>query len=135
MTKTSVKRRITKAIIEQIPECRLEVDSGMKTFWLDIRNEGGLRLSDAGRKAFELAEIENFEFPFRLKTIIDKEPVYSYQNLMLELSTKINCPYYIGRHKPTEPYIRIFDSKVAMMISLYGNIYEYLKNTNCKRNK
>lgn len=132
MIKDSVKRRITKAVIESVNE-NLDVEKAMKTFWLDIRNEGGLRLTDVGDSFFKRADLECFEFPFRVQRIIDKEPIYSYQNLMLDLSLKVPCPYYIGRYKPSEPYIKIYDSKIAMMINLYGNIYEYLKNSQLKR--
>jgi hypothetical protein len=129
----SLKRRITQAILDQINNDRYDLDSAMKTFWLDIRNEGGLRLSDIGDKVFEQADIEYFEFPFRLQKITDKEPIYSYQNLMLDLSIKMPCPYYITRKKPNEPFIRIYDSKIAIMINLYGDIYEYLRNTQIRR--
>jgi hypothetical protein len=132
MTRDSIKRRITKAVLEQIPG-DIELTMAMKSWWLDIRNEGGLRLSDVGNKAFAIADIENFEFPFRLKKSTDTESVYSYQNLMLDLSQKIPCPYYIGRHKPSEPFIRIYDSKIAVMINLYGDIYEYLRNSQIRR--
>jgi hypothetical protein len=134
MTRDSVKRRITKAIIEQTgSEYSFDIDTAMRTFWLDIRNEGGLRLTDVGDSFFKRADIEAFEFPFRLKRITDKEPIYSYQNLMLDLSLKVPCPYYIGRHKPNEPFIKIYDSKIAMMINLYGDIYEYLRNSQIRR--
>jgi hypothetical protein len=133
MTKDTVKRRITKAILEQLPNSGIDLEKAMKTFWLDIRNEGGLRLSDAGEQAFKVADIETFEFPFRLKRITDKDAIYTYQNLMLDLSLKLPCPYYIGRKKPTEPFIKIYDSKIAMMVNLYGDIYEYLRNSQIKR--
>jgi hypothetical protein len=133
MTRDSIKRRITKAILAQIPNNDIDLEKAMRTFWLDIRSEGGLRLSDVGDQAFKTADIESFNFPFRLQRITDKEPIYSYQNLMLDLSLKINCPYFIGRHKPAEPYLKIYDSKVAMMVSLYGDIYEYLRNTQIRR--
>jgi hypothetical protein len=133
MIRDSLKRRITKAILEDVKEQHLDVEKAMKTFWLDIRNEGGLRLTDVGDSFFKRADLEYFEFPFRLQKIIDKEPIYSYQNLMLDLSLKLPCPYFIGRHKPNEPYIKIYDSKIAMMINLYGNIYEYLRNSQLKR--
>lgn len=134
MTRDSVKRRITKAIIEQTgSENSFDIDTAMRTFWLDIRNEGGLRLTDVGDSFFKRADIETFEFSFRLKRITDKEPIYSYQNLMLDLSLKVPCPYYIGRHKPNEPFIKIYDSKIAMMINLYGDIYEYLRNSQIRR--
>lgn len=134
MTRDSVKRRITKAIIEQTgSENSFDIDTAMRKFWLDIRNEGGLRLTDVGDSFFKRADIESFEFPFRLKRITDKEPIYSYQNLMLDLSLKVPCPYYIGRYKPNEPYIKIYDSKIAMMINLYGDIYEYLRNSQLRR--
>ena len=133
MIRDSIKRRITKAILEQSSESNINLDSAMKTFWLDIRNEGGLRLTDMGNSFFARVDIESFEFPFRLQKITDKEPIYSYQNLMLDLSLKVPCPYYIGRHKPSEPYIKIYDSKIAMMINLYGDIYEYLRNSQLRR--
>lgn len=133
MTRDSIKRRITKAILEQNAGSNIDLEAAMKTFWLDIRNEGGLRLTDVGNSFFKQADIESFEFPFRLKRITDTEPIYSYQNLMLDLSLKVPCPYYIGRHKPSEPYLKIYDSKIAMMISLYGDIYEYLKNSKLRR--
>ncbi len=133
MTKDTVKRRITKAILEQLPNSGIDLEKAMKTFWLDIRNEGGLRLSDAGEQAFKVADIETFEFPFRLKRITDKDAIYTYQNLMLDLSLKLPCPYYIGRKKPTEPFIKIYDSKIAMMVNLYGDIYEYLRNSQIRR--
>lgn len=133
MIKESVKRKITKAILAQIPDSHIDLNMAMKAFWLDIRNEGGLRLSDSGEKAFKVADIESFEFPFRLKRITDKDAIYSYQNLMLDLSQKLPCPYYIGRHKPNEPFIKIYDSKIAMMVNLYGDIYEYLRNSQIRR--
>lgn len=133
MTRDSIKRRITKAILEQTSGSNIDLEAAMKTFWLDIRNEGGLRLTDVGDSYFKRADIESFEFPFRLQRITDKEPIYSYQNLMLDLSLKISCPYFIGRHKPSEPYLKIYDSKVAMMINLYGDIYEYLRHSHLRR--
>jgi hypothetical protein len=43
---------------------------------------------------------------------------------------KIECPFYIDlKKKPfASQYIRLYDSKVAMMIGLYGSFLEYVKS-------
>ena len=49
-----------------------------------------------------------------------------------EIIKKIKCPYYLGVHKlrdkKGEPFIRVYDHKTAMMITLHGNLREYLES-------
>jgi hypothetical protein len=134
MSNRVVKQRIVKAILEQLPEDKkILFENAMKVWWLNIRNDGGLRLSDVGVRAFIDADIEFFTFPFDPTRVIDLDT--SFTTFMLDLNSKLPCPYYIGvESKNKNPYIKIFDSKVAMMINLYGDIHDYLKNAK-KRNK
>ena len=52
----------------------------------------------------------------------------------LEIIKKITCPYYLGVHKirgkKGAPFIRVYDHKTAMMITLHGNLREYLDSKN-----
>jgi hypothetical protein len=46
------------------------------------------------------------------------------------LDKKVNCPYYVGinvvDNGKKQPYIRIYDHKIAMMMTLYGDFQSYL---------
>lgn len=88
-----------------------------KTWWVNIRNTGGLGLTDTGYEAFLKAEIENYTF------LLEKTP--SLILYALELNKKIPCPYYL-RYIKRERYITVYDTRVAVMIQLHGNVKDYL---------
>ena len=76
-----------------------------------------------------LAEIEFYDYEF-------KQDGQSYHTFVMELNKKIKCPYYIGvsqKEKTKSFYIRIFDSKIAMMLGLYGNLQDYLASVKVRR--
>lgn len=101
-------------------------------WWMTGRISEGLRLTDDGKKAFEQAEITHYDFDIKL------EKPFVPQHFILELQKKIQCPYYIGVNKidkTISPYIRLYDNKIAMMLSLYGNIQEYLKSLKVKNDR
>ena len=130
--KQSLKETITIAVLAQLPDVdRISLKTALLTWWMNIRKEGGLRLSALGDLAFRQAEIEYYEYPFNL--VLDG----SIHGFMLELNKKIKCPYFLGVNKDTDkknkPYIRLYDSKVAMMVSLYGNINEYLESVKVRK--
>ena len=55
---------------------------------------------------------------------------------MLELNKKIKCPYYIvvkQEGKDSQPYIRLYDSKIAMLVELYGDMVSYLNSIQTRR--
>lgn len=124
MTKPSLKEVITKTVIEQLPDNLWVYDDAMKKWWMTVRSDRGLRLTDIGDMCFRHAEIEYYEYDLK----ISKEQ--SLHATILELSKKIKCPYYLGAKKDSkvQPYIRLYDSRVAVMVSLYGNIMDYLKS-------
>lgn len=131
----SIKQKITEAVLAEIPKSHriyheLLIDDVIFKWWFTGRQDG-LRLTDAGMIAFQLADIEFYECSF----VQDGQ---SYHNFILELNKKIKCPYYIGVNKianSKEFYIRLYDSKVAMMIGLYGSLKEYLESIKLKNYK
>jgi hypothetical protein len=128
MSKPSVKELITQAVIGQMPEGWTDytMEEAMKKWWQTGLRGESLRLTEIGDMAFRLGEIEFYQYDFTTKI------EGSYHNYVLELSRKIKCPYFLGVNKnegkKNKPYIRLYDSKIAMMISLYGNIDSYLKS-------
>lgn len=130
----SLKQIITEAVAKELPdELREErestVDSLLFKWWQTGRGEG-LRLTDYGDLAFRMAEIEFYQYELTSK------PINSYHQWVMELNKKIKCPYFMGVNKDgkkSKPYIRFYDSKIAMMVSLYGNVNEYLDSIKVTR--
>ena len=123
----SKKEIITEAILAEIPKSNRQYHEAKLSdliyrWWFSGKYQDGLRLTDEGVAAFALADIEFYDYDF-------KHPNKSYHNFLLELNKKIKCPYYLGSNKvdKTKPglYIRLYDSKIAMMLNLYGDLTEY----------
>lgn len=85
----------------------------------------GLRLTDIGDKKFREAGIEFYECPISVTKV-------SWVGFLVDCNKKLGCPYFLGIHKKENekavPYIRLYDSKIAMMLTLYGDIYSYLES-------
>lgn len=134
MNELSIKEKITEAVLNQIPaEQRAEFNWALKVWWVNKRKTGGLRLTDLGDFSFRIADIEKFNFPLVTKKQLESD--MNWDQFLLELNYKIPCPYYVDAKKPKEPILRVYDSKIAMLISLYGTVQEYLEQTKRKRNK
>jgi hypothetical protein len=125
MTKFVGDRLLITARILQIvkPEYTPEdFEFARINWWKNIRGSGGFGLTPVGDSRFREAEIEYWDF--------DDGPVNNSMSAMAYAAAadkKMPAPYYLyfsKRHK----YIRIYDSRVAMTIALYGNVSEYLKN-------
>ena len=133
MTKLSIKELITNAVVKQMPEGWTDwtTEEAIKKWWQTGSRGDSLRLTEIGDVAFRLGEIEFYEDEFTAKI------EGSYHNYILDLSRKIKCPYYLGvtksEGKKNRPYIRLYDSKIAIMVSLYGNIDSYLKSLKVRR--
>lgn len=121
----SKKQIITEAVLAQIPKTNRQfheakIEDLVFRWWFSGKHLDGLRLTDEGITAFALADIEFYNFNF-------KSPHQSYYSFIVELNKKIECPYYLGLNKVDKTfYIRLYDSKIAMMLNLYGDLKEYL---------
>ena len=118
------KLKITHAVLEQLPSTNHPIEATINEWWLTKSNEG-LRLTLVGDTYFRLAQIEFFDLPLEVKQA-------NWHKFILDCSKKIKCPYYIGvnksENKQKEAFIRIYDSKIAMLTTLYGSIQEYLES-------
>jgi len=107
--------------------------------WFLTPNREGMRLTTSGNAAFAAANLECFVFTIESHFHVGWVGWYGR---LLDMSKKIKCPYFLGMKKNSwsstkvlggtvsqeTPHIRIYDSKIAMMIGLYGNMKEYLES-------
>jgi hypothetical protein len=127
------KKHITELVLAELPD-KHKLDSSadalMVRIWASGRQEG-LRLTEYGDFIFRMADIEYYQSDFKLRDGISD---HAY---LLEINKKIKCPYYLGVNKiegkKKQPYIRLYDSKIAMMIELYGDIITYLDSIKVKK--
>lgn len=130
----TLKETITEVVLAQLPDSLIQeknssVDKLLFKWWMTGRQDS-LRLTDVGDLAFRTAEIEFYQYELKI------QPETQYHAYILELNKKIKCPYFMGVNKEGKksfPYIRFYDSKIAMMISLYGNVNEYLNSIKVKK--
>lgn len=135
---SSKKEILTRIILEQLPSYsefkKIPEEKTLMRWWITGRSSNNLRLTEEGKQAFDLAEIEYFDFPFYtdqeykdLKNM--KTNMWSGSKLTMKLK-RIDCPFYIGlktSHKKSA-YIRVYDSKIATIIGLYGSVLEFLES-------
>ena len=130
----TLKETITEVVLAQLPDSLnqekiIPIDKLLFKWWMTGRQDG-LRLTDTGDLAFRMAEIEFYQYELKL------QPETQYHAYILELNKKIKCPYYMGVNKDGKksfPYIRFYDSKIAMMMSLYGDLESYLASVKIPR--
>jgi hypothetical protein len=133
----SKKEKLTEIILDHLPNSStfktLSPDKTLMRWWVTGRSSNNLRLTDEGKQAFDLAEIEFYDYPLfteqELKDIKQsKKTIFEGSQFTVKLK-KIDCPFYVGMktNQTKSAYIRVYDSKVAMMITLYGSFTEYLE--------
>lgn len=122
------KKKLTEIILTNLPDNsdwhKIDPDKLLFLWWVTGRHSNNLRLTEQGNQAFESADIEYFDFD----SILEKK---DQKKFLLAAGKKLTSPYFFGfknRFYKTA-YIRVFDSKLAMLITLYGSFQEYL-NTN-----
>ena len=130
------KVKITEIVYKNLPVTpNASVEQLFPVWWKDTSKRRGYRLTDAGEGAFQQADIEGWIFD------LDFVPQVNYYEHLLKLSEAIQCPYHIYKAgKTVQPgkskiKIKVYDSKVAMMIGLYGSVHEYIEKQNPKRRK
>ena len=120
--KKTVKQQITEAVLDQLAPTNEPVEKIINDWWF-TKSGGGLRLTPMGDMLFRQAEIEFFDMSIEVKQ-------HNWHKFVIDCSKKIKCPYYIGVNKDelkkSKAYIRLYDSKIAMVMQLYGDIHSYL---------
>jgi hypothetical protein len=128
------KRRITQRVLQEVdpdhtPE---QLERAMDTWWRNIRENGGLCLTDAGLQVFVNAGFESYSFDMARRD--DKSSwMQSSWIFTVGLDRKMPCPYYLHLNK-RERKITVFDSRVASILTLYGSVFEYLKALDIRPN-
>ena len=128
-----LKQIITEAVLAELPNNHSvdsSADSLMMRIWVSGRQDG-LRLTEYGDFLFRMAEIEYYQCDFKLR---EGTSEHAY---VMEINKKIKCPFFLGVNKiegkKIQPYMRLYDSKIAMMIELYGNIVSYLDSVKVRK--
>lgn len=125
----SLKLQITEAVLKQLPNQNEPIDAIIRSWWVTMSGEG-LRLTPVGDNKFKQADIESYTCPVK----VTHGTWYSFVS---QCSVKLKCPYFLGANKKEgskpEPYIRLYDSKIAMLINLYGDIHSYLNSVKGRR--
>jgi hypothetical protein len=128
------KRQITARVLQEVdPDYTPEhLERAMDTWWRNIRENGGLCLTDAGLQAFRDAGLQSYTFDMGTK---DKTVRWTINSWIytIGLDRKMPCPYYVTLNKHVHK-VTLFDSRVATLIPLYGSIYEYIKAIDIRPN-
>jgi hypothetical protein len=117
------KRKLTETLVEQLdPDWGITVKKAMRTWWFNLRNTGGMRLTTDGYQTFcKELDLENYSFN------ID-DPTDFNQRMILDMDRKLQMPYYIHAVKGIPKRVIFFGSREAMVTNLYGDLKKFLDN-------
>ena len=109
------KHEYTQVFVKHSPSKDLSIDQAPSIFWMNPREDGGMRLTDIG-------------FNFLTKTLnlesfsIDVRDVKFNGKFLIGLDRFVKSPYYleIGRWSR----ITLFDGKTYFALTMYGNDFE-----------
>lgn len=117
------KRELTQNLLDQLPqEQKIDLNLAMKTWWYNLRDSGGYRLTDNGYFIFK----QFFNFEHYEHTLVDN-PIKDLK-LLLKLDRQLQAPYYLVKRKGLVIGIAFFSGKEAVLASLYGDIDKFLTN-------
>jgi hypothetical protein len=124
------KVETTKLILDELPNSlfkesykNCDIDKIVFQWWQTGRSGTGLRLTDEGEKAFELASIKKYDFE---DTVTKTEFTTKFIN---RLNKRIPCPFTLRvKNKASDVllFVTLYDSKVAVLVTLTGNIVRYI---------
>ena len=111
------KQVITEELLELIPKNnRPDLEHAMLTWWFNLRENGGLRLTDTGYKTLKnILELESYRFD------LNQPRSMKNKKLILALDRKLQWPYYMEKS-----WIDFFSSKEAMLAKLYPDLEKFL---------
>ena len=112
------KQQITQQILTGLPEDdRPTYDEACKSWWMNFREGGGFRLTNAGYMALSTWEFETYSFAVPTNIV-------AIARHLLTLDKKLDCPYYIKIGK--NPQIVLFGSRQAVMLAMYNDLEKWL---------
>lgn len=119
------KAAITKKVLSILRDgdyTQSDVELALFKWWSNIRNNGGLKLTDHGNLAFKEADLDHFDYHF----------VGWSGSLLLKFDRYMPCPYHLHIGVTKKSYVRVYDSRIAMLIGLHGSIIDYVDSLDIK---
>lgn len=111
------KFALTAELIHHYPDAP-SVDDAMRTWWQNIREDGGLRLTYEGYRVFsDCLELNSYTFELPEKLLTPKN--------LIALDRRMTCPYYMVNNRKFNKLV-MFGSKEAMMAVLHGNMQQFI---------
>jgi hypothetical protein len=113
------KKEITQTLLELLPDWSdTATESAMNTWYMNIRPQGGMRLTAIGYTVLKTLNLESWTVALpEGKRGLNKR-------LLLDLDHKLQWPYYIDVKKKQ---LIFFSSREAMLANLYGDLQSFLK--------
>lgn len=116
------KVAITERLVALLPPGSWTVDQARITWWYNIRDTGGMRLTKHGFDAFvQELDLEYYEYTI-------PEPTKFSQRTVLALDRQLQMPYYILKEKAMYSKLCFFGSKEAVLANLYGDLDKFLSH-------
>jgi hypothetical protein len=120
------RNKLTQGWLAQLdPETRPNFEEAMSTWWRNIRDTGGLGLSDTGYEWL----VQELELPVWQYHIPHKGASSMSLRRMLTLDRHCPCVYWF-KMTSREFQLSFFDSREAMTYNLYGDLDRYLDMLN-----
>ena len=114
------KAEIVRTLLPLVPETEIsDFDYAMKTWWKNIRSTGGLGLTVYGDTVFKKIGLESYDFD------LGQNSYFGGMGTLIRLDKHMPCPYYFHL-SDRKKHLRIYDGRVATMIMLTGDVFEYI---------
>jgi hypothetical protein len=109
---------LTEELLSYLPkEEKIPIEQAMLTWWFNLRENGGLRLTHTGYRALKSSiKLETYRFDLNQPRSVKNK------KLILALDRKLKWPYYMEKS-----WIDFFSSKEAMLAKLYPDLENFLK--------
>ena len=127
------KKLITEIVIKELPDDHpdklLTADNVFVRYWVTGRASETMRLTNHGYDVFKSAGLQEYSYRSFVRELTNKLNNIKVNEFTLLLSKQLKCPWYLTIDEPVKDSftLKIFDSRIAMMINLYGSVEEYLK--------
>ena len=109
---------LTQELITLYPDAPA-LDEAMVTWWQNIREDGGLRLTYKGYRVFsDCLELNSYTFEL-------PEQLLTPRNL-IALDRHMASPYYIVNNRKHNNMV-MFGSREALMATLHGDMQRFIK--------
>ena len=97
------------------------LDQALNGWWTNVRSTGGLRLNITGYDVFRnQAQMPYYEFDVAQRLL-------TAGNLIL-LDHRMTCAYHLARTRSGSGSLVLFDSREAVLLTLYGDVAQWLES-------